>query len=111
MKLEVTRDVVKDLWPLCRADEASSDSKALVDAFLAEDRAYASTLRESETLGPVVPVVRLSPDAERRLLDEARGRARLKLQIIGGSIAAAALLLFAAFSAIVWAFVVSRPGG
>ena len=102
MKLEVTREVVKDLWPLCRAGEASPDSKALVDAFLAEDSAYASTLKKSEALGPVVPVVNLSPDVERRLLDEAQRNARLKLQIIGGSIAAASLLLFAGLCAAMW---------
>lgn len=102
MKLEVTRNVVKDLWPLCRAGEASQDSKALVDAFLAEDSAYASTLKASQALGPVVPAVNLSPDAERRLLDEAQRNARLKLQIIGGSIAAAALLLFIGLCAVIW---------
>jgi hypothetical protein len=102
MKLEVTRNVVKDLWPLCRAGEASPDSKALVDAFLAEDSAYASKLKKSEALGPVVPVVNLSPDLERRLLDEAQRNARLKLQIIGGAIAAAALLLFAGLCGAMW---------
>jgi hypothetical protein len=111
MKLEVTRDVVRDLWPLYRAGEASPDSKALVNAFLNEDSALAATLQRSETVGQVVPGVRLSPDAERRLLNEARDRARLKLQIIGGSIAAAAVLLLAAFGGIVWMFLVSRPGG
>jgi hypothetical protein len=111
MKLDVTRDVVRDLWPLCRAGEASPDSKALVDAFLREDGALASMLQQSETVGRVVPGVRLSPDAERRLLDEAGARARLKLQIIGGSIAAVAVLLLAAFGGIVWMFLLSRPGG
>jgi hypothetical protein len=102
MKLEVTRNVVKDLWPLCRADEASPDTKALVDAFLAEDSAFASTLKKSEALGPVVPPVSLSPGVERRLLDEAQRNARLKLQIIGGAIAAAALLLFAGLCGAMW---------
>jgi len=111
MKLEVTRAVVKDLWPLCRAGEASSDSTALVDAFLATDSGLASTLEESEKVSWVVPAVRLSPDAERRLLDEARGRTRLKLQIIGASAALGGLLLFAALSFIVWMFVVSRGAG
>mgnify|MGYP001826276932 CR=1 FL=1 len=102
MKLEVTRNVVKDLWPLCRAGEASPDSKTLVDAFLAEDSAYASMLKKSQALGPVVPRVDLSPDAERQLLDEARKNARLKLQIIGGAIAAAAILLFTGLCAAIW---------
>ena len=111
MKLEVTRDVVKDLWPLCRADEASPDSKALVDCFLAEDSAYASKLKASEALGPVVPRVALSPDAERRLLDQAQKNARLKLQIIGGAIAAAAILLFTVICAAIWLAVFRLGGG
>jgi len=111
MTLQVTPAVVRDLWALCRAGEASPDSRALVDAYLSADSALAATLKESERLGQVVPAVRLSPDAERRLLDEARARARLKLQIIGGSIAAVAILLFAAFGGVIWLFLVSRSGG
>ena len=111
MKLEVTRNVVKDLWPLCRAGEASPDSKTLVDDFLAEDSAYASKLKESQALGSVVPAVNLSPDAERRLLDEAQRNARLKLQIIGGAIAAAALLAFVGLAGAIWLAVFRFGGG
>ena len=95
MKLEVTRDVVSDLWPLRRSGEASDDSQKLVDAFLAEDRAFATTLRESEKRTGVVPALRLSPDAERRLLDDARERARAKLLIIGAAVALTGILLLA----------------
>lgn len=86
MKLEVTRDVVIDLWPLCQAGEASADSRTLVDAFLATDADLASNLRRSADLPRVMPAVRLSPEGERRLLDHARDRARAKLLIIGGAI-------------------------
>ena len=97
MKLEVTRDVVSDLWPLCRSGDASADSRALVDAYLAEDAALAEKLRRSESLSGVMPGIRLSPDAERRLLDDARQRARTKLLLIGGTIALCGLLAIAAF--------------
>lgn len=86
MKLEVTRDVVSDLWPLCRAGEASRDSRDLVDAFLAADPGFADTLNRSAGLSPVLPGVRLSPEGERQLLDQARNRARIKLALIGGAI-------------------------
>jgi hypothetical protein len=46
--------------------------------------------------------VRLSPDAERRLLDEARKRARMKLLLIGGGIALVGLLAIAAFIALLF---------
>jgi len=96
MKLDVTRDVVGDLWSLCRAGEASADSRTLVDAFLAADGAFATTLQDSEKLPRVMPALRLSPDAERRLVDDARDRARLKLLVIGGSIALVGLLALTA---------------
>ena len=35
--MQVSRDVIRDLWALCEAGEASEDSRRLVDAFLAQD--------------------------------------------------------------------------
>ncbi len=96
MKLDVTRDVVMDLWSLCEAGAATTDSRALVDAFLAADPGFAETLRASERLVDLVPPVRLSPDAERRILDDARRRARMKLMIVGGAVAMGGLLLLVA---------------
>ena len=87
MKLEVSQDVVSDLWPLCRSGEASAESRKLVAAFLEADRAFAQVLKDSEDLHAIVPRLTLSPDGERRLLDEARDRARTRLLVIGGSIA------------------------
>ena len=96
MKLEVTRDVISDLWPLYRSGEASADSRSLVKAFLSEDSPFAATLEESERLPRAMPALRLSPEAERRLLDDARERARTKLFIIGAAVALAGLMLLAA---------------
>jgi len=96
MKFDVTRNVVSDLWPLCQSGDASEDSRALVDAYLAGDTDFATTLRESERFGGAVPSLRLSPDAERRLLDDARSRARLKLLMVGGGIALTGLILLTA---------------
>jgi len=100
MKLEVTRDVVSDLWPLCKSGDATADSRALVDAFLAEDPTLAEKLRRSEDLTGVIPGIRLSPDAERRLLDVARQRARMKLLLLGGGLALVGLLMIGAFVAL-----------
>ncbi|MBU1700279.1 MAG: hypothetical protein KJ970_08095 [Candidatus Eisenbacteria bacterium] len=96
MKLEVTRDVIGDLYPLCRAGEASRDSQSLVKQYLAEDKEYAMKLTQSEQMPHSIPSIQLSPDAERLLLDDARERARLKLLLIGGSIALAGLLAIGA---------------
>lgn len=107
MKLEVTRNVISDLWPLCQSRDASADSQVLVEHFLAQDSEFASALREGNAVRRVVPSVRLSPDAELRLLHDAQQRARIKLMIIGGSIALTAILLFAAF-AVAWLLLARR---
>jgi ferric-dicitrate binding protein FerR (iron transport regulator) len=96
MKLEVTREVVNDLWPLCRSGEASGDSRALVDRFLAEDREFASMLAEAQELRGAMPNLRLSAEAERQLLDSARSRARTRLLLTGGAIAMGGLILLVA---------------
>ena len=50
MKLEVSRNVVRDLWPLYRAGEASSDSRAIVESYLASDPSFAATMKEGDKL-------------------------------------------------------------
>ena len=102
MMHDVTRDVVSDLWPLYRGGDASQDSRELVEAFLAEDPGFASILQESGRATPVVPAMRLSPDGERRLLDAARERARLRLLVIGGGIALAAIILLTALGGLLF---------
>lgn len=97
MKTKISRDVISDLWPLYRAGEASRDTKALVDEFLAENSDFASTLHKSGELGGVIPPFRLSPEAELRLLEDARLRARNKLVIVGVGMALAAVFLMVVF--------------
>ena len=92
MKYEVTRDVVGDLWPLVHGDEASADSRALVDDYLRHDPAYAAELERSRTM-TAMPPVQLSPDAERRLIDDAREHARKRLLLIGGGLALAGVVV------------------
>jgi ferric-dicitrate binding protein FerR (iron transport regulator) len=104
MKLEVTRDVVSDLWALSRSGDASPDSRALVDTFLAQDPSFSATLKESEAMNELVPHVHLSPEAERRFLDDARERARTKLLIMGGSVVLTAVVLLAAFAGAIFVF-------
>lgn len=92
MKFDVTRDIVSDLWPLYDSGEASVDSKKLVEAYLAENGSFRAVLEESEKVQRGMPVIRLSPDAERRLIDNAHERARMKMWIIGSSIGIVGLL-------------------
>lgn len=82
--MKITRDIVSDLWPLCISGEASPDSRALVDEFLAQDREFAAQLRENESEPILRPVaVTLPPSLEARSLTRIRkalqGRSKLRL--------------------------------
>jgi ferric-dicitrate binding protein FerR (iron transport regulator) len=75
--MNVTRQVISDLWPLYVAGEASADTRALVESFLAADPPFATALRESAGVGlGVAPAPALAPDHELKAL--ARTRRRLK---------------------------------
>ena len=45
--MEVTKDVILDLLPLYSADEASADTRALVEEYLAAHPELAAAVRES----------------------------------------------------------------
>ena len=70
--MNVTRQVISDLWPLYSAGEASRDTRALVESFLEGDPALAAALRESShaVAGPPSPV--LPPDHELKTLVRTR---------------------------------------
>jgi hypothetical protein len=82
--MNVSRDVIRDLWALCQASEASDDSRRLVDAFLAEDHAFAESLRSAaDPLAGAPPA--LPPDHAARTFDRARQRLarRSPLRVLG----------------------------
>jgi hypothetical protein len=63
--MQVSRDVIRDLWALCQAGDASEDSRRLVDAFLAQDTELAATL--GSNTGPLAstpPSLPVSHEAE-----------------------------------------------
>jgi hypothetical protein len=67
--MNVTREVINDLWPLYAAGEASTDTRALVEAFLQQDPEFARLLQgrgEEALLRQDAP--RLSPDREAQAL-------------------------------------------
>jgi predicted anti-sigma-YlaC factor YlaD len=71
----ITHDVIADLWPLYVAGEASPDTRALIEAFLSEDRDYAQTLAElsRERITSLEPPP-LTPDHELKTLARIRRR-------------------------------------
>ncbi len=73
--MKITRDVVVDLWPLYESGEASADTRAVVEDFLAGDPEFARRLREdaSAKLLAASPVAR-EPDHEAKALAATRMR-------------------------------------
>jgi len=78
--LNITRDVVADLWPIYEAGEASADTRALVDEFLAGDPAFAQTLRTAPALGSATVAVPVETKlaALKRTSDLVRGNSWLR---------------------------------
>jgi hypothetical protein len=72
--LNVTRDVVADLWPVYESGEASADTRALVDDFLKTDPEFATTLRA--TAGVPSPQVDIRPEAKLAALKRTRDLVR-----------------------------------
>jgi hypothetical protein len=71
--MNVTRDVIRDLWALREAGDASQDSRHLVDQFLAEHPDLAAELsKEPPVLGPAVPD--LPPGHEAKTLSRMKKR-------------------------------------
>ena len=69
--MKITRDIVSDLWPLCVSGEASPDSRALVDEFLAQDRELRPKPRTTQILlqpaaVTLLPDLEHDPDADPR---------------------------------------------
>ncbi len=62
----ITRDVISDLWPLYASGEATKDTKALVESFLADNPGCAAEFGAAVLL-PAADTA-IPPDAEARAL-------------------------------------------
>ena len=77
MKMDVSTAIVSDLWPVYVSGDASPDSRALVESFLAADPELARTLRESAGLPlGVAGAPELPPDHELKTLALTKRRLR-----------------------------------
>jgi anti-sigma factor RsiW len=69
MKMDVSSAVVSDLWPVYVSGDASAESRALVESFLAGDPELARALRESSDLSlGAATTPALPPDHELKTL-------------------------------------------
>jgi hypothetical protein len=71
--MNVTREVIRDLWPLFEADEASRDTRALVKEFLDGDPELARQL-QSQAAEPLPPaaIPALPPNREAQAFKQTR---------------------------------------
>jgi anti-sigma factor RsiW len=63
---KITRDVISDLWPVYASGEATEDTRALVESFLADHPECVAEFERPVALP--VPDAAIAPDAEARAL-------------------------------------------
>jgi len=90
--MTVTRNVVVDLLPLYLSGEASVDTRALVDAFMKDDPAFAAEMRgrverAAEVFGAQSTLDALPPDHEKATLERVRRFNRRRTYWLGFAIA------------------------
>jgi hypothetical protein len=100
--MEVTRDVILDLLPLYLADEASTDTQALVKHYLEHDPDLAQLARQWRERLPEPPPSPVRPDAQALAYLEAKRQMEIRTYglaavIAGGAIAVIALIVYVFF--------------
>src|SRR5262245_41049979 len=83
--MTITRDIVIDLLPLFESGEASADTRAAVEAFLATDAAFARIVKAARRNVSVTPTPASPPPAhaERATLERTRNALRRKSWTLG----------------------------
>lgn len=91
--MQVTHDVISDLWPVYDAGEASADTRALVEEYLAQNPEFAARLKAGLTLpGMEAPMTR---DAETLALKKTRDLVLGRGWLRGVRLFASAMTVFA----------------
>jgi hypothetical protein len=91
--MKVTRDVISDLWPVYESGEASAETKALVEEFLAGDPAFAAALHGALALPRAE--AQMSQEAETQALKRTRDLVQGRGWIRGVRLVALVLTVFA----------------
>ena len=85
--MDITRNVILDLLPLYVADEASADTRALIEKYLETDPELANVAKQLEVMEKPRDIpVPLSQDDKMRAYREARRQRLLITLIIAGAI-------------------------
>lgn len=94
---KITRDVISDLWPVYASGEATQDTRALVESFLADNPEFVTELEAAVEL-PAADAA-IAPDVEARALVRTRelirgGRWLRGVQTVATVLTALALVRF-----------------
>jgi len=82
--MNVSREVITDLFPVYASGEASTDTVSLVDEFFRNDPEFAELIRDEGVLQLHTPIhVAVSPDLERRSLILTKKHLRVRGVILG----------------------------
>lgn len=85
--MNITRNVVLDLLPVYLAKEASADTRALVEEYLARDPELAQRARQHATKGfGAAPATMLPPDLELRTLQRTHGQIWLQILLFAAMV-------------------------
>jgi anti-sigma factor RsiW len=101
--MEVTREVILDLLPLYFADEASADTKALVERHLESDPDLARLAKQWQERLPAPPPQPVDTEAQAEAYYRAQRQITVRTIFIaccitGGLLALLAILVFLGFS-------------
>ncbi len=100
--MKVTRDVVLDLLPLYLADEASSDTRALVESFLETDPELASIVQQQAAAGiPKDVPIPLTKEDQMEAYKQAQRVLLIRTAILAVSISAVLVLAGIALLAVI----------
>jgi hypothetical protein len=90
--MKITRDVVRDLWPLYAANEVTPDTRALVEEFLRGDPELEAQLRKALALELDATSAPTPPElAERKALTMTKQSLRKERQFLVAGIVLAAI--------------------
>ena len=91
--MNVTREVITDLLPVYTSGEASADTVSLIDEFLRSDPEFGELIRHEGTHTLTPFPVTVSPDLERRSLNQTKKHLRIRGVLLGLAIAFSVLPL------------------
>ena len=91
--METSRDIILDLLPLYLSDEASPDTRALVESHLEDDPEMASLAKKWRQRLPAPPPPPVNPEAQTAAFSEAKRQITNRLITVAAIVALGTLAI------------------